>query len=165
MLKTKTGQFSVEFIIVLGVLLTIFGIVTLPLYNTSRGTAEELTNMAMAREAAGDLAQAVNNTTDGGVPSRETVIYTLPKGIDNIVFDDGVGNEDNRAVIRMYSDDWEENYVEAETLLPDNTHENWTGSLKYVENLETSQGDHEASVELKEPKGVPPRMRVLLEEK
>ncbi len=163
MLKAKKGQFSVEFIIVLGVILTIFGIVTLPLYNTARGTADELTNMSMAKSAAGKLAQGVNMVQDGGPPCRDSIEYTLPSGIDNIVFDEGVGSEDNKAVIRIYSEEWEENYVEAETLLPDNSHENWTGSLQYVENLNTSQGSHEVRVEFKEPTGVPPRMKIVLE--
>jgi len=75
------GQFSVEFMIVIGCLLMILGSISIPLYNSSRNDAQRLVDTADAREAATRLANALNTIYAGGIGSKQTVEYWLPRGI------------------------------------------------------------------------------------
>jgi hypothetical protein len=79
--KNLRGQFSGEFLIVVGCLIMILGSVSIPLYNRSCNDAQRLTDISEAREAATILANALNTIYADGVGSRQTVEYWLPKGV------------------------------------------------------------------------------------
>ena len=97
-MRVKSGQFSVEFMIVIAFLLIGLATITLPMYNRSSADAQRTSNLSDAREAASTLANALNTVYSGGVGSKQTIEYWLPKGVaavyagDNI---DGVDTDNN----------------------------------------------------------------------
>lgn len=62
----ERGQFSIEFIVVLGVLLTLLASISLPLYENSSAEAQKLTKLSQARQAANKLVSALNTVYAGG---------------------------------------------------------------------------------------------------
>lgn len=80
----KRGQFSLEFIIVLGALLTVLATISIPLYANSRNTAGKLTKTMKAREAANELALSLNSVYTGSVDTSNPATYWLPRNVIEI---------------------------------------------------------------------------------
>jgi len=97
-MRVKSGQFSVEFMIVIAFLLIALATISLPLYNRARADAQKASDLADAREAASTLANALNTVYADGVGSKKTVEYWLPKGVAAIYADadiDGVDTDND----------------------------------------------------------------------
>ena len=56
-MRVKSGQFSVEFIIIIAFLVIALATITLPMYVRARGDAQNSSDLADAREAASILAK------------------------------------------------------------------------------------------------------------
>lgn len=111
------GQFSIEFITVFGVLLTILAMVSIPLYNDSRESVEKMKNMTLAKEAANKIAYSINTAYIEGLGAKKTVNYTLPKGVDNIKISGSTSSE-NYVDLLILSNRWgEDNVISVDTLL------------------------------------------------
>lgn len=139
----QKGQFSIEFIIVLGVLLVIISTVSLPLYSNSRDSVEEIKGMSLARNAANKLAYSINMVYVEGPGAKKTVEYTLPEGIENIKISNSEDYE-NYAEVLIHSSGWvDDNSVSVKTLLSSGNRL----AVVFVnpENI-TSQGDHKVRV-------------------
>ncbi len=151
----RFGQFSVEFIVVLGALLVLLASVSLPMYSRSHGDAEKVSRLGEAREAANAIASALNTAYSGGIGSRQTVEYWLPEKILEIRVGENVDGVDGtppngRVDVQIWFD-WEgDNIVAVETLLPSVHHENWRGypAVEVVNGqLSTDPGNHTVTVE------------------
>ena len=97
-MRVKSGQFSVEFIIIVAFLIIALATITLPMYARARGTAQNSSDLADAREAASILANALNTVYAGGVGSKQTIECWLPKGVTAVYADadiDGVDTDNN----------------------------------------------------------------------
>lgn len=149
----EKGQFSIEFIIVLGVLIGLLGSVTMPLYKNSREDAQKLTDLSLAREAANKLAGAINNVYTAGVGCKQKVTYLLPNNISKIVISENIGSSENKVEVQIWSNNWGNDYITVETLLPTINHKNWLGCPLIEENLSISKGKHAIVVEHKKPDG------------
>lgn len=169
----KSGQFSVEFVIVLGVLLVLIASVTMPMYRSAEEDAQQVTRLAEAREAANKIASALNTVYSGGVGSKQTVEYRLPGRVlkilvrENIDGTDGVPL-DNRADVQIWFN-WEgDNVVVINTLLPSVYHESWAGYPLIRENsdnpLESGSGHHTVVVQYKRPDATHENMWIELKE-
>lgn len=107
------GQFSVEFVVVLGILLTVLATVSIPLYNSSRDRAVKINDVIKAREAANKLAQALNSCYAGSLETKQRATYWLPgtaNGIESVAVD-------NEFCIRITLGQVGENVL-VDTLLP-----------------------------------------------
>lgn len=85
--RSESGQFSIEFLFVIGCLLLVLASISIPMYNQARSDARRLSDLAEAREAALVLANALNSVYSGassGPGSKQTVEYWLPKGVVEI---------------------------------------------------------------------------------
>lgn len=144
---TKSGQFSIEFIVVWGVLLLVVATVTLPLYESSSDDAQEMTDLSQARKAANKIASALNTVYSGGVGSKQTVKYSLPGGVRQIRVDENVDGtddvpRDNRMDVQIVMN-WEgNNIVLINTLLPSQYIDDWQEVPLIDSNLSKSFGDH-----------------------
>ncbi|KXB00105.1 hypothetical protein AKJ42_01670 [candidate division MSBL1 archaeon SCGC-AAA261C02] len=121
--KLEKGQFSIEFIIVLGVLLTLIASVSLPLYENSSAKARKLTRLSQAREAGNELVSALNTVYAGGVGAKQTIEYSLPSSVRQIRIDEDVDGtdsvpQDNRMDVQIEMDWEEDNVVLINTLIP-----------------------------------------------
>lgn len=151
----RYGQFSVEFVVVLGALLVLLASVSLPLYSKSQGDAERVSRLGEARKAATSIASAINTVYSGGIGSRQTVEYWLPEKILEIRVGENVDGVDGtppngRVDVQIWFD-WEgDNIVVVDTLLPSEYHENWRGypTIEVANaQLSTDSGDHTVTVE------------------
>lgn len=107
------GQFSVEFVVVLGVLLTVLATVSIPLYNSSRDKAVKINDVIKAREAANELAQALNSCYAGSLDTKQEATYWLPgtvNGIESVALD-------NEFCVKITLGEFNENVL-VDTLLP-----------------------------------------------
>jgi hypothetical protein len=96
--RVKSGQFSVEFIVIITFLVIALATITLPMYARARGDAQNSSDLADARKAASTLANALNTVYADGVGSRQTIEYWLPKGAAAVYADsdiDGVDTDNN----------------------------------------------------------------------
>jgi hypothetical protein len=96
--RVKSGQFSVEFVIIIAFLLIALATISLPMYNRARADAQRSSDLADAREAAYSLANALNTVYADGVGSKQTIEYWLPKGVAVVYADadiDGVDTDNN----------------------------------------------------------------------
>lgn len=96
--RAKSGQFSVEFMVVIAFLLIALATISLPMYNRARADAQRASDLADAREAASALANALNAVHADGVGSKQTIEYWLPKGVAVVYADadiDGVDTDNN----------------------------------------------------------------------
>jgi len=96
--RVKSGQFSVEFMIIIAFLLIALATISLPMYNRARADAQRASDLADAREAASTLANALNTIYADGVGSKQTIEYWLPKGVAAVYADadiDGVDTDNN----------------------------------------------------------------------
>lgn len=84
MVRNLKGQLSMEFMIVFVGMLMIAASVTYPLYDDARAGADKLNKLLEGRNAAAKLANALNVLYAGGPGSKQTVEYSLPKGVVNI---------------------------------------------------------------------------------
>ena len=94
----RSGQFSVEFMIVIAFLLIALATISLPMYNRARADAQRSSDLADAREAASTLANALNSVYAGGVGSKQTIEYWLPEGVAAVYADadvDGVDTDND----------------------------------------------------------------------
>lgn len=94
----KSGQFSVEFIIIIAFLVIALATITLPMYARARGDAQNASNLADAREAGSILANALNTVYADGVGSKQTIECWLPKGVAAVYADadiDGVDTDND----------------------------------------------------------------------
>jgi len=94
----KSGQFSVEFMIVITFLLIALATISMPMYNRARADAQKASDLADAREAASALANALNTVYAGSVGSKQTIEYWLPKGVAAVYADadiDGVDTDND----------------------------------------------------------------------
>jgi hypothetical protein len=166
-MRVKSGQFSVEFIIIIAFLVIALATITIPMYTRARGDAQNSSDLADAREAASTLANALNTVYADGVGSRQTIEYWLPKGVAAVYADadiDGV-DTDNDGIpdnpqrnghldVQVWFDLNGDNLPEfgnreavvlVETILPSkwdengNTVQNWENRVPYIEdeNLRT----------------------------
>ena len=97
-MRVKSGQFSVEFIIIIAFLVIALATITLPMYVRARGDAQNSSDLADARKAASILANALNTVYADGVGSKQTIEYWLPKGVAAVYADvdiDGVDTDNN----------------------------------------------------------------------
>jgi len=97
-MRVKSGQFSVEFMIVIAFLLIGLATITLPMYNRSSADAQRASDLSDAREAASTLANALNTVYADGVGSKQTIEYWLPKGVAAVYADvdiDGVDTDND----------------------------------------------------------------------
>lgn len=160
----KKGQFSIEFIIVLGVLLTLIASISLPLYESSSTKARRLTKLTQAREAANKLAGALNTVYAGGIGARQTVEYSLPQSVEQIQVGVSVP-PDNRAGVKIGMS-WE-NIVLVKTLLPTDNHKNWEGypNIEVINgSLSTDSSDYTVTVEYKPPDDTHDNLWIEIEE-
>jgi len=143
----RSGQFSIEFLVVLGVLLAILGSISWPMYNSAREDAQQVTRLAEAREAANEIVSALNTVYSGGVGSKQTVEYSLPSGVWQIRVDESVDGaddvpRDNRMDVQIEMN-WEgDNIVLVDTLIPSQYIENWEGVPLIDSNLSENSGGH-----------------------
>lgn len=159
----QKGQFSIEFIAVLGVLLTIMASVTLPLYQDSRADAESITSMAQAKEAAEKLANALNGVSSG-IGNKQTIEYTLPSDVSEIRINENISGPHNRVEVQILGD-WEGNKVSVETLLPSTNHKNWDGKpLIDASGLDLNPGDNKILVKYMYPDETHENLWIKLEE-
>lgn len=115
----EKGQFSVEFIIVLGALFMALATITVPLYEQSKSDAQKTSDLTQAREAANKLANAANNVYFSGIGARKTVRYWLPEGVTEVRIDESIDKNGNGRLdvqIRFEQEDYEN--VTVDTLLP-----------------------------------------------
>ncbi|MEA1904891.1 MAG: hypothetical protein U9M97_03315 [Candidatus Hadarchaeota archaeon] len=153
--QLRSGQFSVEFIVVLGVLLALLASVSLPLYSRAREDAERVSGLGEARGAANEIASALNTVYSGGIGSKQTVEYWLPEKVleirvaENVDGTDGISSNSRMDVQILF--DWEDdNLVVVDTLLPSEDYENWQGYpvIEVINgSLSTGAGDHTVTVE------------------
>ncbi len=116
------GQFSIEFIIVLGVFVTLLATVSIPLYNNSRESVGKMKDMTLSKEAANKLASSINMAYIEGPGSQKHVSYNLPEGLDNVKIGVSEGSE-NYAELLFCSNLWgEDNIVSVSTLLHKDNH-------------------------------------------
>ena len=97
-MRVKSGQFSVEFIIIIAFLVIALATITIPMYARARGDAQNSSDLADAREAASILANALNTVYADGVGSKQTIECWLPKGVAAVYADadiDGVDTDNN----------------------------------------------------------------------
>ena len=97
-MRVKSGQFSVEFMIVITFLLIALATISMPMYNRARADAQRASDLADAREAASALANALNTVYAGSVGSKQTIKYWLPRGVAAVYADadiDGVDTDNN----------------------------------------------------------------------
>lgn len=97
-MRVKSGQFSVEFMIIIAFLLIALATISLPMYNRARADAQRASDLADAREAASALTNALNTVYADGVGSKQTIEYWLPKGVTVVYADadiDGVDTDNN----------------------------------------------------------------------
>jgi hypothetical protein len=155
----RSGQFSVEFIVVLGVLLALLASVSLPLYSRAHEDAERVSRLGEAREAANEIASALNKVYSEGIGSEQTVEYWLPEKVLEIRVAENVDGTDaassNGRVDVQILFDWEDdNIVAVDTLLPSENYENWWGCpvIEVINgSLSTDSGDHTVIVEYRYP--------------
>jgi hypothetical protein len=155
----RSGQFSVEFIVVLGVLLALLASVSLPLYSKAHEDAERVSRLGEAREAANEIASALNKVYSEGIGSGQTVEYRLPEKVLEIRVAENVDGTDaassNGRVDVQILFDWEDdNIVAVDTLLPSENYENWWGCpvIEVINgSLSTDSGDHTVVVEYRYP--------------
>lgn len=144
------GQFSIEFALILGVLLIALASVTFPLFQSSQEDINRMRRLSQGREAATKLANALNMVYSGGVGSKQTVEYSLPDNVNEIVIDENTSGTDNRIDVQIrFEREGEEELVKVNTLLLGENHENWKGYPLVEENLYENSGKHTASVEYK----------------
>ncbi len=118
----KRGQFTAEFIIVLAIFLTVMATVSVPLYTSSRDTAETGTALMKAREAACEIAQALDTLyASGTIGEKKEASFWLPENTSKIKTKNGEDN--NLVVLIKLNINGKERKVQSETLLPDN----WAG--------------------------------------
>lgn len=127
----RVGQLSLEFIIILGALITVLGTVTVPLYRDSFSDADRLTRLSQAREAANGLANTLNETL-GMVGPKHNVTYSLPQGVSQVRIGEGVDGTDGappdgRSEVQIEMEWSGDNLIRVNTLLPSKFHENWSG--------------------------------------
>lgn len=155
----RSGQFSVEFIAVLGVLLVLLASISLPLYSRAHEDAERVSRLGEARGAANEIASALNTVYSGGIGSKQTVEYWLPEKVLEIRVAENVDGTDaassNGRVDVQILFDWEDdNIVAVDTLLPSEDYENWRGypAIEVINgSLSTDSGDHTVAVEYRYP--------------
>ncbi len=157
--QSRYGQFSVEFIAVLGVLLALLASISLPLYSRSREDAERVSRLGEARGAVNEIASALNTVYSGGIGSKQTVEYWLPEKVleirvaENVDGTDGTSSNGRMDVQILF--DWEDdNIVAVDTLLPSKNYENWRGYpvIEVINgSLSTDSGDHTVAVEYRHP--------------
>lgn len=97
-MRVKSGQFSVEFMIIIAFLLIALATITLPMYDRARADAQRASDLADARETASILANALNTVYADGVGSKQTIGYWLPKGVVVVYADtdiDGLDTDNN----------------------------------------------------------------------
>ncbi len=140
MVKVR-GQLSIEFIVVISGLLIILAATTMPMYNQARVEAEKVSKLADAREAAGEITNALNTVYAAGVGSKQTVEYRLPEGVvkiyanvnvDGIETTDNDVAPDNRMDVQIWLDldgngEWDnkrEAIILLDTILPSENNEN-----------------------------------------
>ncbi len=143
----RSGQFSIEFLVVLGVLLAILGSISWPMYNSAREDAQRVTRLAEAREAANEIVSALNTVYSGWVGSKQTIDYSLPSGVWQIRVDESVDGtddvfRDNRMDVQIEMN-WEgDNIVLVDTIIPSQYIENWGGVPLIDSNLSENSGGH-----------------------
>lgn len=139
----EKGQFSIEFIVVLGALLIIISSVSLPLFNDSRESVGQIKDMTLARDAANKLAFSINAAYTEGLGAKYTVDFRLSEGIENIKIGDSE-DYDNLMEVLISSRGWkDDNTVSVSTFLDRDNHP--PVILENPENM-MSQGKHNVRV-------------------
>lgn len=150
----KKGQFSLEFLIVFGVLLTILATVSLPLYSNSRTTTAKLTSTMEAREAANELALSLNSACSGSVGTSNPATYWLPQNVIEIS-EISSDNELNVKIILEQNEEkieitvptllpgsWKDRvFLENISLNPDNRTRH-RAEMTFLENKKKSEPEH-----------------------
>lgn len=152
----EKGQFSIEFIIVLAAFFIVLATVSVPLYTSTRETANNLTDLTEAREAANELTLLLNTVYSGSPGTQQTATYWLPKSVGEV---EGV-SKDNRlqvSITLQFSDG--DVTVEVPTLIPDE----WKDRvfLENIELVENARTYHRTTVTLeKDEESYLPRHRI-----
>lgn len=97
-MRVKSGQFSVEFMVVIAFLLVVLATISIPMYDQARADAQGASDLADAREAASTLVNALNTAYAGGADSKQTVEYWLPEDVAAVYADadiDGVDTDND----------------------------------------------------------------------
>jgi len=97
-MRVKSGQFSVEFMIIIAFLLIALATITIPMYDRARADAQRASDLADARGTASILANALNIVYADGAGSKQTIGYWLPKGVVVVYADtdiDGLDTDNN----------------------------------------------------------------------
>jgi len=149
------GQFSIEFLMVLGVLLMILGSIAVPMFNRARGSAEKVVDLAKARDAAGKIAGVLDAVYSCGVGSKKMAEYDLPSGVVEILVSENVdgiiGAPDGWVDVCVVLDGEGDNLVSVSTSLPSRG-ENWPGYPLIVSSLATNAGHHRIIAEYHSPR-------------
>ncbi|KXA88698.1 hypothetical protein AKJ57_06450 [candidate division MSBL1 archaeon SCGC-AAA259A05] len=112
----EKGQFSIEFIIVLAAFFIVLATVSIPLYTNTRETANNLTDLTEAREAANELTLLLNSVYSGSPGTQQTTTYWLPESANEV---EGT-SQDNKLQVSITLDFADEDVtVEVPTLIPD----------------------------------------------
>ena len=142
----KKGQFSIEFVVVLALLLTVFATISVPLYRNSRDTAEQTKVTMRAREAANQLASTIDSVYSGGTGTGQQARYWLPAEVTKIE-----GNPTgNKLLVELKLDLGKIETVRVDTLLP----AGWNDRIE-LNKIETTdyRSYHETRVSLTENEG------------
>lgn len=143
----KKGQFSIEFLIVLAVFLTVLATVSVPLYTASKKKAQRGSAAMQAREAANKIVQDINTLYASGVrgTTRKTT-YWLPENTENVKVE-SVTSKDKLLVsipLELYGTE----NIQIETILP----KNFEVELGNIKLEPENQTYHETTMILKKNK-------------
>ena len=139
----KKGQFTIEFVVVLALFLTVLATVSIPLYNNSRDTAEQTKVTMRAREAANRLVSGINSAYSGGTGTSRQASYWLPAEVTKI---ETVPLE-NETFVKLTLDLEKNETVRVDTMLP----AAWSDRVE-IDQIETTddRSYHETVISLKE---------------
>ncbi len=136
----KRGQLSIEFGLILGVLVILLASVTFPLFQSSQEDVGRMKRLSEGREAASELANALNMVYSGGVGSRQTVELSLPENSSEITVREEIGDSENRIDVLVLFEQGDEN-VRVNTVMSTENHEKW-GRYPKIDNLEDLELDN-----------------------
>ena len=90
-LKNKKGQVSIEFILIILILLIYIHSVILPTLNISTDTLQDVTRLSQTKFAAQKLGLAINQLEANKGDGKKTISLFVPEGAS--ITCDGIGNE------------------------------------------------------------------------
>ncbi|MFP4005420.1 MAG: hypothetical protein ACLFUR_01720 [Candidatus Hadarchaeia archaeon] len=128
----NSGQFSIEFLVVVAAFLIALAVISMPLYRSTRESENRISTTMEAQEAANSLARTLNTVYRGGLDTRASAEYWLPEEAENVRAD--AGDNYLRVVIEIETNG-SESVVSSDTLLPNS----WAGGIALSEGIAVTQ--------------------------